>query len=128
MLLGVEVVFGQRLGLLEVIPSGPGDEERFVAVRLGAGVADPAFLGHVELAAQFPVAGLDEVGAGVFRRDRDVAEFPFLRLVAAALRAARSTSAIPGSSTFSSASIASSLRWRSQTCSQSWRLRRPLSL
>src|SRR5487761_1443303 len=51
-----------------MVVAGPGDDE--CAVRpLAVRKADPALLGHVELAAQPPIVALQEVGAGVFGRN-----------------------------------------------------------
>ena len=72
-LFGVEIVFSEGLGLLQVIPACPGDEERIVASAFGSGVADPAFFGHVEFATELPISALGEILARVFRGNRDVA-------------------------------------------------------
>ena len=65
------VVGHERRRLLQVVPSGPADYKRWIADGLAVGVADPAFLGHVELATQPPVVGLLEVCRGVLGRHRD---------------------------------------------------------
>ncbi len=57
--------------LLQVVVAGPGHDQRGVAVALGVRVADPAFLRHVQLAAQPPAVGLKEVRRGVLRRHGD---------------------------------------------------------
>jgi len=56
-----------------VVVAGPGDDR--LTIGAGAvGKADPALFGDVEFAAQFPVVGFEEVGAGVFGGDGDVAD------------------------------------------------------
>ena len=77
---GIEEILDERLGLLKVVPAGPGDERRRVAIALGTGVADPALLGHVELAAEFPETGFLESPAAILGRNGDVADFFQLRL------------------------------------------------
>src|SRR6476660_52713 len=98
---------GEGLGLFAVVPAGPADEQGGVGVAVGGGVGDEAFLGYVEFAAVAPVAGFGEVGGGVLRGTGMV------------LRKSRRAA---------SSGRASSWRCRSQTCSQSARLARPVSL
>ena len=62
-----------RPGELEMVEAGPGHERR--AVGAGDGwEGDETLLRDVELAAEAPVVGLEEVGACVLRWDGDVAD------------------------------------------------------
>src|SRR5260370_29833048 len=68
------VICHQRQGLLQVVPPGPADDQCGVADGLAVRVADPAFLGNVELAPQPPVVALLEVCRGVLWRHRNVTD------------------------------------------------------
>ena len=51
--LGLLVVARESLGLLGVVPTGPGDNGGFINAAFGAGVVDPTLFGEIEFAAQF---------------------------------------------------------------------------
>ena len=118
---------GQGSGLLQVIPTSPGNYQSRV-VRMGAaGVADEALFGHVERATQPPAGGVEEICRCVLRRGWNVAEFflfaaPLygrqarLELLGALVELACQVVATSGS-------MASSRRCSSQVRSQTSRLR-----
>jgi hypothetical protein len=62
---------GQRVGLLAVVPAGPAQQGRVVAVGAGVGVGDEALLEDVELRADVDVVSVARLLAGP---DADLAD------------------------------------------------------
>jgi hypothetical protein len=69
----VDEVGAEGQGQLQVVVASPGDDRLTIGAD-AVGKADPALFGYVEFAAQLPVVGFEEVGAGVFGGDGDVAD------------------------------------------------------
>ena len=72
---GPLVVGDEGLCVFEVIVAGPKHQQASVPVGLASGIADEALLGHVQLAAVAPIAGLLEVLCGIPGRDGDLNGF-----------------------------------------------------
>ena len=71
--LDVDVVGADRAGQLQVVIASPGDHQRAISA-LAVREADPALLGHVELAAQPPVGAAGKVAARVLGWHGDIAD------------------------------------------------------
>jgi hypothetical protein len=62
----------QREGLLAVIVTGPGDDERLIGIASEGPVSNEALLGDIELAAETPIVGGEKIVLLVLGRDRDL--------------------------------------------------------
>src|SRR5215510_10005884 len=65
---------GQGSGLLQMVPASPGNHESRVVRAGAAGIADEAFLGHVERAAQPPAGGMVKICRSILGRRWNVAD------------------------------------------------------
>ena len=122
----------QGFGLLQVVPTSPADQQRWIGVSRAERIADEALLRHVEGTTQAPAGRGLKIGRGVLGRWGISPTSSRLRRRCSAAKRSLNDSAVSSARRArvlsTSASMASSRRWRSQVCSQISRLRSPEGL